>query len=434
MTHRLTTCFLLLTLATGSTHAHPRLKIPQGEDRTLDILVRVPAPAARCMALSETHKLLAVGHHPRHSAAHVSLFRLDASGNVQGEPVTIKLPRPDTLPRLPNTTTGLAFHPTRPLLYVWQDIVLPRTPQNQLAPLLPVEEAALPEFDHLFIYRLNDGQPRLLVSLCRLPEFAYGRPQGSLCVDQTGERLYVPNLRGDQKNPKVFGCICGSYVLDSEGLPVIGKEPEEERPNRPPDTKAADAAARAIADAGKAGKPVLPQRLAPYNGEIAPDLPLCATGLGWVPLGRDLVLFGGYHDTALVTWAPDDRRVRVNLFQPPGTYQYHFPAGHPNLPVVYIGVLNTQTIYRIEHVDGQPTLAPQSATVLGAGLQSPPVVMGKHNLLAIGTYSRILLMPLDAQGRLKPERTQVLVGNQAIEALAYSEKFDRLYVGMEKAK
>jgi hypothetical protein len=434
MTHHLTICLLMLGLAVGTAHGQTRLKIPPGEDRALDILVRVPAPAARCMALSETLGLLAVGHHARNAPVHVSLFRLDASGNIQGEPATIKLPRPSTLARLPNTPTGLAFHPTRPLLYVWQDVELPRTPQNTYAPLLPVEEAALPELEHLFIYRLEAGKPTLLVSLCRSPDFVWGRPQGSVCVDPAGERLYVPNLRGDLKNPKVNGTIAGSYALDAEGLPVIGKEPEGPRTAGPPDPKAADAAARAIAAAGAAGRPVLPQRVTPYNGEIAPDLPACSTGLGFVPLSRDRVLFGGYHDCALATWTPEDRRVRLNLVQTPDGYTYHFPALHPRLPVLFIVSLNTPTLYRLEHVDGQLTLTPQRVDFAGANLHTPPVVLARHNLLALGSHGRLLLVPLDANGRLKAERTQVPVGNQPVEALAYSEKFDRLYVGVEKGK
>jgi len=172
----------------------------------------------------------------------------------------------------------------------------------------------------------------------------------------------------------------------------------------------------------------------PGNGDSAPDVPYASTGHGFIPLGRDVVLFGGCHDCALAVWAPDDRRVRLNLFQPPGGYRYHYPAMHPTLPVLYVVALNTPTLYRLDHVDGQPTLAPQTVEFAGANLTSPPVVLGKHNLLAVGTNQRLLLVPLDARGRLRPERTQVLIGNQAVEALAYSAKFDRLYVGTEKEK
>ena len=185
----------------------------------------------------------------------------------------------------------------------------------------------------------------------------------------------------------------------------------------------------------KAGRPVLPQRVTPINGEIAPDVPGASTGHGFVPLSRDLVLFGGGHDVALATWQPEDRRVRLNLVQPSGGYRYHYPTGHPTLPVVYIVVINSPYLYRIEHVDGQPTLAPQHIDVLRQQpLHSPPVVMAKHNLLALGGHLRILLVPLDAKGRIQPERTQVLIGNQPVQALAYSARFDRLYVGVEKGK
>ena len=176
--------------------------------------------------------------------AHVSLFRLDAAGKPQGEPATLKLPQPDGLTRLPNQPTGLAFHTTRPLLYVWQDVVLPRTPQNQYAPLLPAEEAALNEIDHLLIYRLEGRQaaPCWSRSVRGIENLALAtaRPHGSVCVDPTAERLYVPNLRADLKNLKNKGVIAGSYVLDAEGLPVIGKDVPKRRQaaaRRPPTTR-----------------------------------------------------------------------------------------------------------------------------------------------------------------------------------------------------
>ena len=45
MTHRLT-AYLLLGLLVGTAHGERKWKLPVGKDTTLDVLVRVPAPAA----------------------------------------------------------------------------------------------------------------------------------------------------------------------------------------------------------------------------------------------------------------------------------------------------------------------------------------------------------------------------------------------------
>lgn len=433
---RMTACqtisFALLTLLAGTAHAQSKLKIMPGPDRPLENLVPIVAPLARSLVISETHGLIAVGHHPKHTA-NISLYKIDAAGAVQGEPTAIQLTVPASLARMPVTPAGICFHPTKPLLYVWQDVVLPRTPTNEFAPLQPAEVAGLNEIDHLLIFKLEPAPapPRLLVAMCRGLAFGHGRPQGSVCVDAPGERLYIPNLRGDMKNLKVMGCICGSYVLDAVGMPVIGKTPVDGVAG--PATGAAttaEASAQAITAALQAGQPVMPQRITPYDGWLASDLPESATGIGFIPLGRDFVLFGGYHDMALATWAPDDRRVRLHMFMPHGYgYRHHIPAIHPTLPMIYIVAHGVPQMYRLEHVDGYPTLVPQSVEFVGANLYTGPIVMARHKLLALGSHSRILLVPLDDTGRLKKERSQVLVANHYIEALAYSEKFDRLYVG-----
>jgi hypothetical protein len=101
---------------------------------------------------------------------------------------------------------------------------------------------------------------------------------------------------------------------------------------------------------------------------------------------------------------------------------------------VYSAVLGHSLLYRIEHNNGHLTLAPQTVTLTGAHCQSAPAVMAKRNMLAIGGNQRVFLVTLDAEGRVKPERKQVLVAPQYIDALAYSEKFDKLYVAVEPPK
>jgi hypothetical protein len=58
--------------------------------------------------------------------------------------------------------------------------------------------------------------------------------------------------------------------------------------------------------------------------------------------------------------------------------------------------------------------------------------MGKANKIAVGGQWAVFVVPLDDEGRFKPERVQQKVGVSLVEALTYSDKFDRLYVAVEK--
>src|SRR5262249_55968915 len=106
--------------------------------------------------------------------------------------------------------------------------------------------------------------------------------------------------------------------------------------------------------------------------------------------------------------------------------------GHPTLPIVYNTVINTSWLHIMEHAEGYLTLAPRLGVLTEAHLSSYPVVLSKRNLVAVGGRNFVHLMAMDAKGLLKNERIDLNVNNPALSALAYSEKFDRLFVIVEK--
>jgi hypothetical protein len=403
--------------------AENKIDIPVAPDGKIDNLLPVICPQSRCVAPSDTHGWLAFGHRLQHQEYQVSLFKLDGEGRPATEPVTLKLPRPEALSKYPQQVLSLAFHPKLPLLYVWQEIELPKNEQRFTLPLTPADQEAMNQFDHLAVYNVDKSPPELLVSLCRLPDFAYSRPAGGIGVDPAAERLYVPNIR----NPKAAAqSVMGSYVLDPDGLPMIGAETEVRG-------SVAERVAR-INDAKTAGKPPAPQRVAPFNQEtFETEIPL-GMGHGYVHIAPDFVLCGGIHTSGVLTWQPENRRVRLHGFLLPNPYRTYWVVGHPRLPVVFVGDPGTPWAYRFEHADGYLTMIPQKAAFAGVNLSSGPVVCAKTNQVAFGASGWVILAKLDDEGRFTTQRTQMRVDNPTPEAVAYSDKFDRLYVAVEKKK
>jgi hypothetical protein len=88
---------------------------------------------------------------------------------------------------------------------------------------------------------------------------------------------------------------------------------------------------------------------------------------------------------------------------------------------------------RFEYADGNFTLVPRQGNVTNY-ITSAPVVMGKRKCVAYGSNYRVVGVKLDDQGRFLRESVQATVPSPRIEALAYSDKFDRLYVPVETGK
>jgi len=412
-------------------HGQAKVPVPAVPDAPIDNLLRVPAPAASLAVVNDDLGWLLFAHQAKYADAQVTLQRLEADGKP-GEPIQLKLPKPAALVKYPSYATGLAFHPKLPLLYVWQDIEFPKDERKVPLPLAAGDAVAVTEFDHLLIYSLESGKPELLVSLARAPQFVYSRPAGAVAVDQAGERLYVPNIAGDPRNT---GTTVGSYVLYADGIPFVGTlEESKAAVDEKPTAEARAAHIAAINTAQQSRKPVAPQRVAPAGGYHFYGDSAVGSGIGFVPVGRDKVFTGGFHATGLVSWTPEERQSRLQSYQISSEYTYKYPCAHPTLPLVYVADFGSGKIYRFEHADGNFTLVPQRAELAAANLGSPPVFLHKVNKLAVGGHQRVFLIGLDEKGKFKPERQQTLIGNQHVHALAYSEKYDRLYVGVEKGK
>jgi hypothetical protein len=100
--------------------------------------------------------------------------------------------------------------------------------------------------------------------------------------------------------------------------------------------------------------------------------------------------------------------------------------------VAYVVNRGGPEAYRFEHVEGNPTLVPQRAAFAGGQpLFSAPAVLSRQGKVAFGGRHRVLLADLDKDGRFLPAGAEMTVNNPEVEALAYSARFDRLYVAVE---
>jgi len=163
------------------------VKLTATEIDKVPYVVPLIAPAAYCAAAGDALGMVAVGHKVD-KQARLSLFRLNAKGKPAGAPLVVKLPKPAILAARDTYPLSLAFHPTLPLLYVWQEV------EGLKGDPVPPDEPAWKDFDHLLIYSLEKA-PELLVALCRGPLFHTGNVAGSLGLDVGNGLLYIPNLR-----------------------------------------------------------------------------------------------------------------------------------------------------------------------------------------------------------------------------------------------
>jgi hypothetical protein len=390
---RLFFILIVTLLLTGLAGGQTKLTLPEVADSAIANLVPVTAPAASCAAISDPLAMLAIGHKSG-TTPHVSLIRLDVQGKPPAAPTaTITLPRPAGLEKLANYPLALVFHARLPLLYVWQDIGNPTTP-------MPAEEQNLAKLDHLLIYRVDEKEPRLLQSLGHGPEFIRGHKAGAIVLDAKATRLYVPNLYPPGVKPEAAYPSVGYFRLDADGLPLRADEGKVHQPG----------------PEGLAGVPGYP------------------CGVSFIPISDDVVIVGGGYGP--ITWDMKDPRVRFQSVFVHDIAAYYTTrlAGHPTLPVMFFGMIGYGYFGRIEHVDGSLTLAPQLVTLEGAAFGTPPVVVARHSQVAFGGVNKVYLLTHDAQGRFTKQRVQAAVTNPSVEALVYSEKFDRLYVAVEKSK
>lgn len=407
--------FLILVSPLGAT-AQPKTALTVAPPGRMDNLISVTAPHARCVALSERLQLLAFGHDRGYLDAHVSLVKLDAKGQPAAYAVPIKLPRVDTLAaKYPGYTLSVAFHPKLPLLYVWQDITIVYT--NPPPPPPPDWD----KYNHLHIVSMAKDVPEVVASMCRGVEYIYGQKGGALAVDAEGSYLYVPNLR-EVKN--AGSLRFGRFPLDADGLPVVpeidAKQPPALRAKRLTDLNAA--------------KPVLPPQLTPIEYVQLFNLTGFGCGLSFHPVSKDEVIAGG--SQGLIAWRPDDKVSTVSGL-PLRVAGHTLLTVHPNLPLVFATShhkTQPDSLFRVGLVEGYLTLLPQQYVLPGTDLTSVPVVLSKSNAVAVGGHYFVYVVRLDVQGVPQPDVQRYQVFCPAVHALVYSEKFDRLYVGVELSK
>ena len=214
-----------------------------------------------------------------------------------------------------------------------------------------------------------------------------------LALDPAGKRLAIPNLRSSTVN-KLLHSAVGYVELDDRGMP----------------RKNGEKLAMTVQD------------LTEY-GEIP-------AAMGCVFVSDTVAIFGAGYGP--LTWDPENRRGNFGqVYLPDLRLGQMRLVGHPTLPAVYLTGMGTAIAVSMEHADGYLTMLPQRLTIAGAVLASPPVLMAKRNEMALGGASKIYVAKLDG-GRFAAPVTYTAVNSPAVEALAYSEKFDRLYVAVEK--
>jgi hypothetical protein len=400
-------------------------------------LTSVIAPTATSFVVNDDLGMLFVTHRPPGAKdtpkpgatwPQFAYTKLGAAG-FPGPFKSIALSKPATLAKQANYPLALAFHPKLPLLYVWQDIE-PVTPRAD-ATDAPVHK----EFDHVLVYDLDGAEPELLLAFGRGQRFAFGNNFASITLDPGGTRLFVGNLRHPAPKDTHNGAV-GYFKLAADGLPELEAEPRKPATDRAGRFAAAKELATKASTAADGG-------LKRISTDKYPLLWAQPCGLGMAAFSADVLVFGG--PGGPVVWEPGNGRAELQAnYIPP----YYRPANigsldrlvvHPSLPVIYGSItipeglaVNDSHLYRIEHADGFPTLLPQRMILYTFKASTPPVVMPRHNRLALGGEKRIAFITLDAEGRLTKERAEVEVNSQRVHALAYSEKFDKLYVATDE--
>jgi hypothetical protein len=350
-------------------------------------------PAARFAAVSEAAGALAVSHRPD-SPAQLSVFKLDDHGQIAaGEPAAVMFPKPAALADRPHAGLGLVCHPQLPLLYVWQDVEAPPAGTT-------IDPALSAEFDHLLIYDLATSPPTLLLATARGEGFHCGTAAGGLALNADATRLYVPNMQQLDATRKTVPAI-GWIDLLPDGRPatVEGSAPPE------------------ISRHLESTSYTLGDWPSPYS---------------YAPVSDEAVMLATYSGVA--SWNLEDRLGRFGLFflTPYIPYRYRI-AAHPTQPLVYTAVVNYDgRLVEMEHAEGYLTLAPRTLWLDNVVLHSPPVLVPPSNQLAFGSVGRVCAVALDGEGRFKAEGVQMTVNNPQVEALAWSTKYGRLYVPVEK--
>jgi hypothetical protein len=155
------------------------------------------------------------------------------------------------------------------------------------------------------------------------------------------------------------------------------------------------------------------------------------TGASYFFASREATVIGG--NNGLMTWRPEDKTFVLSglSLKNRGTTLI---TPHPTLPVLFVGTPGMDSICRVTHSEGYLSLLPREVKFAGTRLSSAPAVLSKAKKLAVGGHYHVYVANLDDEGQVLPEAVKVRVLNPIVRALVYSERFDRLYVGVEVSK
>jgi len=344
----------------------------------------VGAPDATCAAVNDVLALLAIGHD--RDDFQLSLTPLDDRGVPRsGAPLRLVLPRPEKLAAHRNYASGVAFHPTLPILYVWQDVRGSPGGDRRTDP-------AYTDFEHLLIFEIKAGEPRPLRALARGAHFAYNQPTGLIGVTPRGDRLFLPNLREPASNQPCVGAI----ELDPAGVPMMHEG-----------------------------------TLRLVRANVATANQTLPTGWGFLCASENAVIMAG--QAGVLTWDVDNRLGMLNMVSIPGAAKHNLIGGHPAVPAVFGAAHAGNVVFRVMQSDGYLTMQPAVTTLTLGGIRSPPVIIpGQPVRMALGGVNALQLITLDAGLVPQAASAQVFaVDNPAVRAVAWSDRFKRLYVGVE---
>lgn len=378
MTRSLGVALLSIVLCLGVTGATlaqaPAPAAPPAPTNVIQVL----APSATGVAVSDTLGLLAVSSSG--VAQQLSVYKLDAAGKITGDPQHIKLPNPASLSAYPNRGLSVLFHPTLPVLYVWQDTTAtaPAAAHNA-------------EFNHLLVFTIADGVLTPAMALGRGAEFMQGREVATLAMDPKGQRIFLPNLQFAANR-----FAAGFYELGADGLPVL------------------------------------------IDGVIKPTMVEVTalggqTGTGIVATNRDAVILSLNNGPA--TWDTTNRLAFLSYFPVhPGLSTAYICGGPDNRRVYGVSWNSVLFIYSMLHSDGYLTMKPTVLAVSNTPqLAGGPVVMpGSPARLAMGAKDAVLFFNLDREGNPTEVFATLPVLNPAVRSLAWSNKFKQLYAPVEK--
>lgn len=378
--------FALVTLClAGTVNADYRVTLKKVVEASYPYVIEIVAPAAIEMAVSDTNGLVAIIHAQGH-AVDVSIFPLDETGKpVDAELLALVLPQRGPLAAHANYALGVAFHPKLPLLYVWQDVDAPADNDPGT-------------FEHLLVFRIADGIAALVQACGKGSDYAIGRKLGYIAVDGPATRLYFPNLTGFSEGAPIAGI--GYFELGEDGL-VLSEGAD-------------DAAFKARRKTG-------------FSIAVSIDL-----AGGFAPINDDIVLFATGSGAA--HWDQSEARHRFALVSAwPPARPYRRIAVHPTLPAIYIGSLRTSYVQQLRHAEGYITSNFQFTSMMG-NVFGGPAVLAPRNLVAFGGHHNVQLISIDDAGRFLPEVRICSATSKEVTALAYSAKFDKLYVAADKKR